>query len=138
MFAKETTVNVSTKIDKKQAQGKGTRLTILWDISEQQMQLLAQKAIVIKVQDGWRKGNFVPGSETVKASEVASGSRAVVVPMTPAEYAAHLAATNNVAAQEQLLADLLARKALREVPPKLPVPEVNEDEVDEGDEEQAA
>ena len=131
MFAKETTVNVSTKIDKKQAQGKGTRLTILWDISEQQMQLLAQKAIVIKVQDGWRKGNFVPGSETVKASEVASGSRAVVVPMTPAEYAAHLAATNNVAAQEQLLADLLARKALRAATPPAA-------EGDEGDEEQAA
>ena len=108
MFAKQTTVNVSTKLNDKATVKTVTRLTIDWDLTEDQMQLAAQKTLVIKAQALWRNAEAVPAQFRAKASELFSGVKTVVVEMSPAELVAHYKATSQKDKARELLEMLQA------------------------------
>ena len=54
-----------------------TNLTIDWsDMSTDDVQALAQQALIVKLQSGWRKNGIPAGDATVKASDYKIGVRA--------------------------------------------------------------
>lgn len=80
-----TTTEVTTKPT---ANGEAvvTNLSIDWtDMSPDDIRALAQAALVVKLQGGWRKNGIPAGDATVLASEHKVGTRA---PKKPADIAA--------------------------------------------------
>jgi hypothetical protein len=97
-------MNTQTEVDtkpSKDAESIKTNLTIVWDgMSEDDVRALAQQALVVKLQSGWRKNGVPSGDFTVNASEFKVGSRAarkpadvfsLVATLTPEQKAALLA-----------------------------------------------
>lgn len=94
-----TNIEVSTKADAR-AEATTTNLTIDWEgMSPEDVRALAQQALVVKLQSGWRK-NGIPDAVTVKAVEHKVGARqprkapdllALVGSLTPEQKAALLA-----------------------------------------------
>jgi hypothetical protein len=71
----ETRVSVSTKADKN-AEPVKTSLIINWDdCTPEEIRAMAQQALVVKLQSGWRK-NGIPEDITVKAADHKVGQRA--------------------------------------------------------------
>lgn len=72
----ETKIEVDTKANK-DAESIKTNLTIDWsDVSVEDMQALAQQALIVKLQGAWRKNGIPNGDHTVKAAEYKVGVRA--------------------------------------------------------------
>lgn len=96
--------NTNVEVDTRPAAGAEavkTNLTIDWsDMSPEDVQALAQQALVVKLQGKWRKDGIPSGDHTVKAADYKVGVRAPRGPvdvlklignMSPAEKAALLA-----------------------------------------------
>jgi hypothetical protein len=72
----ETKIEVDTKANK-EAESVKTNLTIDWtDVSVEDMQALAQQALIVKLQGNWRKNGIPAGDATVKAADYKVGVRA--------------------------------------------------------------
>jgi hypothetical protein len=70
-----TNTEVSTRKDKNSDEVK-TNLTLNWDgVTEDDLRALAQQALIVKLQGGWRK-NGIPSEVTVKVIEHKVGTRA--------------------------------------------------------------
>lgn len=97
----ETRVSVSTKADKA-ADSVKTALIIDWTgCTVEEIQAMAQQALVVKLQSGWRK-NGIPENVTVKASEHKVGLRTPgksmlekIATLTPEQKAELLKALQN-------------------------------------------
>ena len=72
--------NTSTKVETRPQAGQQaieTALTIDWsDMSAEDVQALAQQALIVKLQSKWRKEGIPNGECTVKAAEYKVGVRA--------------------------------------------------------------
>lgn len=80
-----TTTEVSTKATAT-SEAVITNLSIDWtDMSPEDIRALAQAALVVKLQGGWRKNGIPVGDATVLASDHKVGTRA---PKKPADIAA--------------------------------------------------
>lgn len=80
-----TTTEVSTKATAT-SEAITTNLSIDWtDMSPEDIRALAQAALVVKLQGGWRKNGIPAGDATVLASEHKVGTRA---PKKPADIVA--------------------------------------------------
>ena len=66
-----------------------TALTIEWDIDEAKLRELAAQTLVIRLQGNWRAAGTVPGTVTVRASEV-KAKRGPATPITAARAVATL------------------------------------------------
>lgn len=98
-----TTTEVSTKATAT-SEAVITNLSIDWtDMSPEDIRALAQAALVVKLQGGWRKNGIPVGDTTVLASEHKVGTRA---PKKPADIAALF---QKLTAEER--ADFLAKYA---------------------------
>ena len=72
----ETKIEVDTKANK-DAESVKTNLTIDWsEMSTDDVQALAQQALIVKLQGAWRKNGIPDGDFTVKASDHKIGVRA--------------------------------------------------------------
>jgi hypothetical protein len=72
----ETKIEVDTKANK-EAESVKTNLTIDWtNVSVEDMQALAQQALIVKLQGNWRKNGIPAGDATVKAADYKVGVRA--------------------------------------------------------------
>ncbi len=70
-----TNVKVSTKATAA-AEPTATELTLDWtDVTEEDLRVLAQQALIVKLQSGWRK-NGIPASITVQVIDHRAGVRA--------------------------------------------------------------
>lgn len=70
-----TQTTVSTKASK-DAEAVETNLTLDWEgMSEDDLRALAQQALIVKLQGGWRK-NGIPTEATVKVADHKVGTRA--------------------------------------------------------------
>lgn len=77
-----TTVAVDTKADKN-SESITTNLTIDWEgMTTLEIQELAQQALIVKLQSGWRKNGIPNGDHTVKAVDHKVGTRAARGPVT--------------------------------------------------------
>lgn len=71
-----TKIEVDTKANK-DAESVKTNLTIDWEgMTSEDVQALAQQALIVKLQNGWRKNGIPNGDHTVKAAEFKIGVRA--------------------------------------------------------------
>lgn len=96
-----TNTTVSTKATAI-AEAVKTALVLNWDdCTPEDIQALAQQALIVKLQSGWRK-NGIPAEVTVKVADHKPGARApkvegkakalsIVASMSPAERATFLA-----------------------------------------------
>ena len=97
-------MNTNAKIEtkpSKDGQAILTNLTIDWDgMTEDDTRALAQQALIVKLQSGWRKNGIPEGDFTVKAADHKVGMRApkkptdllsMVASLSPEEKAALLA-----------------------------------------------
>lgn len=72
------------------AEGVTTNLTINWEgMTEDDMRALAQQALIVKIQAGWRKNGIPSGDVEVNAADYKPGTRQ---PRKPADLKALLAA----------------------------------------------
>lgn len=72
----ETRASVSTKQDKTATEAVKTALIIDWTgCTVEEIQAMAQQALIVKLQSGWRK-NGIPTDVTVKAADHKVGQRA--------------------------------------------------------------
>lgn len=95
-----TQTQVETKLNK-DSEAVVTDLTIDWSgMTEEDTRALAQQALIVKLQSGWRKNGIPNGDFTVKAADHKVGARAprgpvnvaaLIDKMTPEEKAALLA-----------------------------------------------
>lgn len=91
------TTTVDTKANK-EAESVKTELTLNWaGMSEEDLRALAQQALIVKLQSGWRK-NGIPDAATVNVVDHKVGTRAPrtaaqidVASMTPEQKQALLA-----------------------------------------------
>jgi hypothetical protein len=71
-----TTIEVDTKANK-DAPSVATNLTIKWEgMTDREIQELAQQALIVKLQAGWRKDGIPSGDHTVNAADFKVGTRA--------------------------------------------------------------
>lgn len=81
--------NTNTKVTTKPSAGGEkveTNLTINWEgMTDADVQALAQQALIVKLQGGWRKHGIPTGDVTINATEYKVGTRA---PKKPADIAA--------------------------------------------------
>ncbi len=71
----QTTTTISTKPEAG-AESVKTEITFNWDgVSPEEIQAIAQRALVVKVQGGYRK-NGIPATDTVNVSDHKPGVRA--------------------------------------------------------------
>lgn len=85
-----TNVEVETKLNKN-ADAVVTNLTINWeDMTAEDIRALAQQALVVKLQGGWRKNGIPAGDFTVKAADHKVGARAPRGPQTPQQIMSKL------------------------------------------------
>lgn len=95
-----TTTNVETR-PAAGAEAVTTNLTIKWDgLTPEEIQQLAQQALIVKLQAKWRKDGIPSGDHEVNAADYRPGVRAAKQPasvekliaaMTPEQRAALLA-----------------------------------------------
>lgn len=78
-----TTTKVTTKLNKDQAKGTETALTIEWDVDDAKVRELAQKSVVIQYQALVRAAGKVPTTDTVKVSELYAKRPRSAKAMTP-------------------------------------------------------
>lgn len=98
-----TNIEVSTKADKA-AEAVTTNLTIDWaDMTTAEIQELAQQALIVKLQSGWRKNGIPNGAHTVKAADHKVGTRAPRGPVTAAQLLAKLSPEEVAKLRAQLL-----------------------------------
>jgi hypothetical protein len=84
-----TTTTVDTK-PTKDAEAVTTELSINWEgMTSEDVQALAQQALIVKLQSGWRKNGIPQGAHEVKAVDHKVGVRA---PRQPTDIAAMLRA----------------------------------------------
>jgi hypothetical protein len=85
---KVNNMNTNTTVDtkaNKEAESVSTALTLDWEgMTEQDLRDLAQQALIVKLQSGWRK-NGIPTEATVKVVDHKVGTRA---PRGPVNIAA--------------------------------------------------
>ncbi len=96
----KTVTEVKTKPDAR-AEAVTTNLTINWEgMTEDDVRALAQQALVVKLQGGWRKNGIPAGDHEVNAADFRVGVRAprsapdivaLVGKLSPEEKAALLA-----------------------------------------------
>lgn len=96
----KTVTEVKTKPDAR-AEAVTTNLTINWEgMTEDDVRALAQQALVVKLQGGWRKNGIPAGDHEVNATDFRVGVRAprsapdivaLVGKLSPEERAALLA-----------------------------------------------
>lgn len=96
----KTNTTVKTKPDAR-SEAIETNLTIDWNgMTEDDVRALAQQALIVKLQSGWRNGTIPAGDHEVKAVDFRVGVRAPRGPvdpvalfkkMSPEEQAAYLA-----------------------------------------------
>jgi hypothetical protein len=71
----ETRASVSTKANKESTEAVKTALIINWEgCTVEEIQAMAQQALIVKLQSGWRK-NGIPETVTVKAADHKVGVR---------------------------------------------------------------
>lgn len=71
-----TATTIETKANK-EAEAVKTELTIDWDgMTEDDIRALAQQALIVKLQSGWRKNGIPAGAVTIKAVDHKVGVRA--------------------------------------------------------------
>lgn len=76
MNTNTTNVEVSTKANKA-ADAVITNLTINWDnMTNEEIRELAQQALIVKVQTGWRSNGIPAGDHTINAADHKVGTRA--------------------------------------------------------------
>lgn len=85
-------IQMKTRLNK-DAEPKITQLKIIWDGTEEQMQELAKRSIVIAVQSNFRAAESVPSEHTVKVSELFNRAPRVAKALT-AEQVAERAKAN--------------------------------------------
>lgn len=79
----KTQTTVKTKPDAR-AEAITTNLTIDWDgMTEEDTRALAQQALIVKLQSGWRNGTIPTGDHEVKATDFRVGVRAPRGPVDP-------------------------------------------------------
>lgn len=79
----KTNTTVKTKPDAR-SEAIETNLTINWDgMTEEDTRALAQQALIVKLQSGWRNGTIPAGAHEVKAVEFRVGVRAPRGPVDP-------------------------------------------------------
>lgn len=72
----QTNIKIETKANK-DANPVETNLTIDWEGMEvEDIRALAQQALVVKVQSGWRKNGIPAGDHSIKATDFKVGVRA--------------------------------------------------------------
>lgn len=96
-----TNVTAKTKIDARAEKATETAVTIDWsNTSQEDLQALAARTVVIAAQSQWRKDGLIPDAITLDANEFANPTRAPRKPadikalfakMTPEERAEFLA-----------------------------------------------
>ena len=96
----KTVTEVKTKPDAR-AEAVTTNLTINWEgMTEDDVRALAQQALVVKIQGGWRKNGIPAGDHEVNAADFRAGVRAprsapdiaaLIGKLSPEEKAALLA-----------------------------------------------
>lgn len=96
-----TNVTAKTKLDARAESATETAVTIDWsNTSQEDIQALAARTVVIAAQAQWRKDGVIPTEATLDANEYANPTRAPRKPadikalfakMTPEEKAAFLA-----------------------------------------------
>lgn len=85
-----TNIEVSTKADKASA-AVTTQLVINWEgMTESEVRELAQQALIVKLQSGWRKNGIPEGECKVNAVDHKVGTRAPRGPVTAAQLLAKL------------------------------------------------
>jgi hypothetical protein len=86
-------MKTTTEVQTKPAAGEQaviTNLTINWDgMTEEDTRALAQQALIVKLQSGWRKNGIPQGDTEVNAVDFRVGVRA---PRQPKDLAAMIAA----------------------------------------------
>ena len=95
-----STFTVRTKLDARSTEKTETAVTIDWStISQEDLQKLAQKTIVIAAQSQWRAAGEIPAEATLNAADFANPTRkprgpvdlkALLAKMSPEERAALL------------------------------------------------
>lgn len=95
-----STFTVRTKLDARSTEKTETAVTIDWStISQEDLQKLAQKTIVIAAQSQWRAAGEIPKEATLNAADFANPTRkprgpvdlkALLAKMSPEERAALL------------------------------------------------
>ena len=79
----KTNTTVKTKPDAR-SEAIETNLTIDWDgMTEEDTRALAQQALIVKLQSGWRNGTIPAGDHEVKAVDFRIGVRAPRGPVDP-------------------------------------------------------
>lgn len=96
----ETRVTTSTKVDAK-AEAVKTNVILNWDdCSQEEIRALAQQALIVKLQSGWRR-NGIPAEATINVKDHKAGARtpkaptdilALIQKMNPTDRAAAIAA----------------------------------------------
>lgn len=96
-----TNVTAKTKLDARAESATETAVTIDWsNTSQEDIQALAARTVVIAAQSQWRKDGVIPSEVTLDANDYANPTRAPRKPadikalfakMTPEEKAAFLA-----------------------------------------------
>lgn len=96
-----TNVTAKTKLDARAESATETAVTIDWsNTSQEDMQALAARTVVIAAQSQWRKDGVIPTEVTLDANDYANPTRAprkpvdlkaLVAKMTPEERAAFIA-----------------------------------------------
>ena len=95
-----TAITVRTKLDARSTEKVETAVTIDWStISQEDLQKLAQKTIVIAAQSQWRAAGEIPTEATLNAADFANPTRkprgpvdlkALLAKMSPEDRAALL------------------------------------------------
>lgn len=100
-----TKVEVDTKANK-DAASVATSLTVKWhNMTDRDVQELAQQALIVKLQAAWRKDGIPKGDHEVDAADFKVGTRAKRQPADPAKLIAKM----DPAAQREFLLAQLAR-----------------------------
>lgn len=102
----KTTTEVATKPAAGE-QAITTNLTIDWEgVSEEDLRALAQQALIVKLQSGWRKNTIPAGEFEVKAADHKVGARAPRTKLTPEQMVAALSVEDKAALLAKLQAML--------------------------------
>ena len=78
-----TNVKVRTKVSKDSTESKLTELTINWDVDQDIIVGLAQRAVVIMQQSIYRTSGVIPSTDTIDVSKVMEKQPRAVKVMTP-------------------------------------------------------
>lgn len=72
-----TSTTISTKVNATDKEATETKLTLNWEgMTPEDIRALAQQALIVKVQAGFRRAKAIPGEATINVVEHKVGSRA--------------------------------------------------------------